>query len=41
MNTESGGHKIVYHPGTDRIILFGGHHLGGYVGYPARRHRFL
>ena len=23
-----GGHTMVYHPGTDRIILFGGHHLG-------------
>jgi hypothetical protein len=23
-----GGHSMVYHPGTDRIILFGGYHLG-------------
>ncbi len=23
-----GGHTMVYHPGTDRIILFGGHQLG-------------
>ena len=23
-----GGHTMVYHPGTDRIILFGGHHPG-------------
>ena len=22
------GHTMVYHPGSDRIILFGGHHLG-------------
>jgi hypothetical protein len=22
------GHSMVYHPGTDRIILFGGHHAG-------------
>jgi hypothetical protein len=22
------GHTMVYHPGTDRIILFGGHHAG-------------
>lgn len=23
-----GGHKMVYHPGSDRIILFGGYSLG-------------